>query len=381
MTRRASHGVEAPQRASTAPQARRPAASRREVGHPLPQAIADLVGNSIEAASTRVAIRVEYDGADSWIRITDDGIGFTTRRLSQIIRCHSSQNRAGGRSAGLASGVLSASLSQCRRLTIATRTNPLRREIDVRQWDLDSYPQGDRYKPRRIRAAEVRPEALQPLHDHGGTVVLWERLSRVLSYRSPNGIAAERGFHASRRLIERHLAMVFQRILTGEARRPIPLLMTLNRRPLEGWDPFARAERWTRSLPLQALGLRDQTQDSRVLVRPFILPMRERFSNQQAWEAAGGPRGWRLQQGFYFYQAERLVQAGGWNYLRSPSPLTDVVRIAIDIPPRTYTRFERNHANNRIVIPSMLRADLRKLASLAAQEAVLVNNGASSGIR
>jgi hypothetical protein len=355
---------------------RRAASSRRSVEHCLPDAIADVVGNSIDAAATRVAIRLEYEGADSWVRITDDGIGFTARRLNDIIRRHADQRGAGVRSAGFAFGVRAASLRHCGRLTIATRTSPLRREIDIRRWEVDSSSEESRYQPQHIRAAEVRSEALRPLRDHAGTVVLWERLNSVLSYRNPTGIAAERGFHVSRRLIERHLAMVFHRFLTGEAHRPIPLLMTLDRRPLEGWDPFARAERWTRCLPAQVLS---ESHGHGVTVRPFLLPLRELFSDQQAWETTGGPQGWRRQQGFYVYRCERLVQAGGWNYLRSPSPLMDVVRIAVDIPPQGDTGFERRIGDSRIVIPTSLRAGLRSLISEVATEAVLVNDRASSG--
>ncbi|KKO20248.1 MAG: hypothetical protein L3J18_12285 [Candidatus Brocadia sp.] len=53
------------------PSARRLIKSLRDMGYDFASAVADLVDNSIEAGASLVAIDVEFDGDDSWVRIAD----------------------------------------------------------------------------------------------------------------------------------------------------------------------------------------------------------------------------------------------------------------------------------------------------------------------
>ena len=57
------------------PSAKRLIKSLRDMGYDFSQAVADVVDNSIEARATMVAIDIEFDGDDSWVRIADNGKG------------------------------------------------------------------------------------------------------------------------------------------------------------------------------------------------------------------------------------------------------------------------------------------------------------------
>jgi predicted CoA-binding protein len=47
----------------------------RAFGYNLPTAIADIIDNSISAKAENVWIQYEWNGENSWIKITDDGVG------------------------------------------------------------------------------------------------------------------------------------------------------------------------------------------------------------------------------------------------------------------------------------------------------------------
>ncbi len=57
------------------PSARRLRNSLRDLGYEFSSALADLVDNSVEARATVIAIDVEFEGHDSWVRIADTGTG------------------------------------------------------------------------------------------------------------------------------------------------------------------------------------------------------------------------------------------------------------------------------------------------------------------
>ena len=98
----------------------------RAVGrhHTFETAIADLVDNSIDAGATIVEISVCRKGERSFVSVADDGRGMTERVLEEAMR-YGSRRSYGGRDLGkFGLGLKTASLSQCRRLTVATKTSP-----------------------------------------------------------------------------------------------------------------------------------------------------------------------------------------------------------------------------------------------------------------
>jgi hypothetical protein len=276
-----------PQTITVIPSARRLMESLRDIGYELPAAVADLIDNSLDADATNVDLTVAFDGADSWIRVADDGTGMTSLRLNEAMRYGSERDYAEPDLGKFGLGMKTASMSQCRRLTVATRTNPERRDIEIRRWDLDHVVDEDRWELLRLTTSEVRPETIEPLREGVGTVVMWERLDRVLDYKLPHGVAAERGLETLCREIEEHLAMVFDRFLTGAARRRLPFSISVNGNPVDGWDPFARAERSTRRLPKQVLTLRYEGRSHKVVIHPYILPNQDKFATPRADPRSG----------------------------------------------------------------------------------------------
>jgi hypothetical protein len=165
--------------------------------------------------------------------------------------------------------------------------------------------------------------------------------------------------------------MVFHRFLDGEAfegRRRLELC--LNGEAVRPWDPYARDEAHTKELPAQIVEYEDS--DGRMIaveVRPYVLPGQQLFSTPDAHRHAGGPRRWNRHQGFYIYRRDRLIQAGGWNRLRTLDEHAKLARIALNLPIGDEDRFAVDVAKMRIAIPEELRPSLRAIASAAVASA------------
>lgn len=368
-----------PSTVTVIPSARRLMDSLRDIGYELPPAVADLVDNSVDADATSVDIAADFEGEDSWIRIADNGTGMPTARLNEAMRYGTDRDYDEVDLGKFGLGLKTASLSQCRRLTVATRTNPSRREIEIRRWDLDHVMDADSWQLLRLATSEVRDELLEPLQEGPGTVVMWESLDRIFDYKLPSGRAAETGLAAICRDIEAHLSMVFHRFLAQQARRALPLTITVQGNPVDAWDPFARMEPATIKLDRQTVSLRHAGRPHSIPVQAYILPNQMQFSTTRAWEAASGPRKWNRQQGFYIYRGGRLIQSGGWNRLRTSDEHTKLARVAIDIPRAADAAFGINVSKMRVLVPAEVRAELKAIASAVANRAQLAYRQTSDG--
>jgi|HubBroStandDraft_4_1064222.scaffolds.fasta_scaffold01251_8 hypothetical protein len=351
------------------PSARRLMDSLREIGYDLPSALADIVDNSIAAQATHVDLSFAFDGVDSWIRIVDDGIGMTGKVLEEAMRYGTDRSYEPDELGRFGLGLKTASLSQCRRLTVATRRGRERRRIEIRRWDLDHVERSNRWEVLRIDAADAPSALVDPLRAQPGTVVLWEGLDRILDYRSPGGEAARHGFARLADDVGAHLAMVFHRFLAGEVGKRRRLTMTLNGSRVTAWDPYVRSEPHTRALAPQWVTLPLEGHTIRIRVKPFVLPPQERFSSVAAHARAAGPQRWNRQQGFYFYRNDRLIQAGGWSRLRTVDEHTKLARVAVDLPAGSDELFRVNVAKMRVSVPTALRDTLMAIASGVSAEA------------
>jgi hypothetical protein len=345
------------------PSARRLMSSLRDIGYDAPAAVADLLDNSIDADARNIDVVLTPDGADSWIRVADDGSGMSARRLDEAMRYGSSRTYGDEDLGAFGLGLKTASLSQCRQLTVATRSSANGR-IEIRRWDLDHIAKHDRWELQRLTPAQCDQRLIGPLHGRAGTVILWERLDRVLEYARPEGRAAMSRLAALAEEVKEHLSMVFHRFLSGELRRGRSRIsVTVNGDWLDPWDPFSQDQSATRKLPRQWLLLEHDGRQHRVRVQPYILPNQIHFSSLEAHAKAAGPKHWNRQQGLYIYRRDRLIQSGGWNRLRTTDEHSKLARIAVSIPPDADAAFRTNVSKMAVTLPSELRPALRALAS------------------
>jgi anti-sigma regulatory factor (Ser/Thr protein kinase) len=360
------------------PAARRLISSLRDMGYEFTTAVADLVDNSIEAGATVVTIDVEFEGEDSWVRIADNGRGMTSSALREAMRYGSTRKYTTGDLGKFGLGLKVASLSQCRRLSVASRVSRERAEITAYSWDLGHIERTNRWEliPAIRNDSSARLHA--PLKESVGTVVLWQELDRILSCERPGGESARRRLASMCREVEGHLAMVFHRFLSGEARGRPRLCILLNGNRVVPWDPFARDERATRKLGPVNIPVGDSGLEGELTLEPFVLPHQSDFSSPDSFRRASGPSNWNQQQGFYVYRADRLIQSGGWCRIRTLDEHTKLARVALHFSPRLDNAFRVNVSKMRVQLPRSMR---EQLAAAIAPVTKLANDSYRGGDR
>ena len=230
-----------PRRTTVIPSAARLMTSLRDIGYDLPSAVADLVDNSIDAGARTVAIDVCRKGERSFIRIADDGRGMTERVLDEAMRYGSRRNVRRAQLGKFGLGLKTASLSQCRRLTVATRTTA-RGRIRIRRWDLDHVRTRDAWELERLVPSECPPYLVEPLANGAPARSSSGRsLTGSSRTRRPTASGTREALETMSESIAEHLSMVFHRFLAGETSSgggDCGSSSTGSR--LEPWDPFAR---------------------------------------------------------------------------------------------------------------------------------------------
>lgn len=342
------------------PSARRLISSLRDMGYDFTAAVADIVDNSIEAGARRVNIDIRNDGDDSWVRISDDGAGMKPPEVREALRYGAVREYDHVKSLGkFGLGLKTASMSQCRHLLVASRSNPTQPQICAYEWDLAHIMKSDTWEILEVGRQEHTALLREPLLSHTGTVVLWRSLDRIVGLKHPYGGMIKRRIAGMCTELEEHLAMAFHRYLAGEVGRR-RVRISVNGKALRPWDPFVRDEKATVRLDPVELPYDHDGIEGGVLLEPYVLPHQEEFSSTEAHAAAAGPLRWNRQQGFYIYRADRMVQSGGWSNLRTLDEHTKLARVAVSFDPRLDEAFRINVAKMRVQIPRQLREQMEQ---------------------
>lgn len=137
------------------------------MGYDFAAAVADLVDNSITARANLVAIDVEFDGDDSWVRIADNGKGMSPPEIREAMRYGSARDYDARDLGKFGLGLKTASLSQCQHLTVASRANPTRADITAYSWDLDHIERTNRWEILSTDRSALGPSIRNPLEASG----------------------------------------------------------------------------------------------------------------------------------------------------------------------------------------------------------------------
>lgn len=337
--------------------------SLRGLGYSPETALADLIDNSIAAQAQTIELSIDWNDGDMRIGVLDDGRGMTSADLESAMRFGGNGPDVERKPDDLGRfglGMKTASLSQCRCLTVLSRCDG---ETNSRTWDVDDVLRTKRWtvgvgllpqKFDHLPALDKRPS---------GTLVILERMDEI------GGLfGLDKGhFFAKLQDIRSHFAMVFHRFLSLDAKR---IRILVNGRDVEGWDPMLRTHPATQRLGEGRVGAGPQA----VHVAPFVLPHRDRFANDAEYAAAGGPGGWAERQGFYIYRAKRLIVAGSWLGLGSLREWTKeessrLARIAVDLPQRVDSAWRIDIRKATARPPANLRARLINIGSACRETA------------
>ena len=222
------------------PSAARLTESLRDIGYDFPSAVADIVDNSVMAGATRVEIRIEFEGLDSSVTVADNGCGMTANGLVEALRYGTRRTYSRGDLGRYGLGLKTASLSQCRSVTVVTRSSLTATRIAVRELDLDLIAEWDEWLVVDPGPGPAVAHARDWLAEGPGTVVMWRKLDRVLPENRPDGGWARRRLQAMAAKTAEHLGMVFHRFLEDTGDRE--LVITVNGEKVQPWNPFAPGE-------------------------------------------------------------------------------------------------------------------------------------------
>jgi len=340
----------------------------RAFGYTTPSAVADLIDNSITAGAVNVWINFFWQGSHSYVSVLDDGRGMTAKELTRAMRAGSRsplEDRDPCDLGRFGLGLKTASFSQCRQLTVSSKSNGLKRMS--RRWDLDYIRNCKEW--RLLKApANGSEELLFGLNGlKHGTIVLWENMDRVV----PDTDVASEADHARFRdlidSVEKHIAMVFHRFL-GSSTLRIFINGRESRHEVHPWDPFLPKHSATQQLPEETI----RCGSGVLLVHPFVLPHQDKLGDKLHKKSAG-PSGWNAQQGFYVYRNKRLLVAGDW---LGPGFTKEehykLARIQIDLPNTMDSDWDIDVKKSRARPPGLIRDRLRDVAVLTRERAVEV---------
>ena len=342
------------------PSARRLTGSLRDIGYDFVAALADIVDNSVAAGASEIDIDIAFDGADSYVTIADDGDGMTEAALNEALRFGTRRSYSIGDLGRYGLGLKTASISQCRRVTVVTRHALRHRRIAAKTLDLDHIERTDRWEVIEPPAGSRAARGLDWLQDGPGTVIIWENLDRVLPDKRPESGWARRRLDQLAGRSRDYLGMVFHRFLERESSRINPLTITVNGEKATAWNPFAPLEDQRIELVGQSFEVSVGDLYGRVILNRYVLPPRSQFSSLAEFERMSGPLKWNRQQGLYIYRADRLIQHGGWCGIRAPDEHTKFARASIDFQTDLDTLFQINVAKMRVSLPIEVKTLLER---------------------
>lgn len=332
--------------------------SLRAVGYELQTALADIIDNSVAAKASHVDVLFIPEDKIPIVAILDNGTGMSpdeARIAMQLAGTNALDKREESDLGRFGLGLKTASLSQCRKLTLVTKSSGI---VTGLCWDLDHIAKSNSWSllvldPDEIDALQFVTELKALEH---GTLVIWESLDRLL----PEG--AENDFHANE-LMERskeHISLVFHRYLNhGGAFRDVSI--SVNRIPIQGADPFLENSKRVLTSPKETFDIAGSPVEVVAYTLPFINSMTPAEKRQ-----ALRPGGLRDSQGFYIYRQGRLVSWGTWFRLMPKNDLGKLARVRVDIPNSLDHLWSLDIKKSRAVPPIALRERLRKLAATMA---------------
>lgn len=326
--------------------------SMRAVGYTLETAIADLIDNSITAGASRVDLLFSGEG-EGYVAVLDDGAGMSSSEAQNAMRLAGKSSLTGRAANDLGRfglGLKTASISQCRDLTVVSKKDG---QLHGYRWDLDYLIQTGTWSLLQLSEAECRalPEFPDFDKNQTGTLVLWRKLDQLEAMTGDLGS----GLDESMVRVRKHLGLVFHRFLAGEHGHKF--VIAINYREVDGADPLLQAHKATQAGPIEKIHVEGET----IELRPFTLPHLNKLSNADR-KRARVDGSLRDSQGFYIYREKRLVIWGTWFRIAPKQELGKLARVRVDIPNTLDHLWALDIKKAQAVPPPAIRNRLRQVA-------------------
>ena len=336
--------------------------SLRAFGYDISTAIADLIDNSITAEAKEIFVNFDWNSDNPVISIADNGHGMSDSELFEAMKTGSKnpldtrEERDLGRF-GL--GLKTASFSQCKRLTVATKKKST--TISVRCWDLDLVNATNKWVLLK-KGTETANGIINEFFNNrkNGTVVIWEKLDKIIPEECVDDVDYQVAFLDYAKQVKNHISLVFSSYMKGTKK----ISFKLNDRDVELWDPFMSDCTFTSLQPSETLYVNGHE----VNIKPYILPHQSKISTED-FAYYGGMHGWNEQQGFYVFRNNRLIVAGKWLLPdMEKREQYRLARIRIDIGNETDSEWGIDVRKSIAIPPISIQKELRRIAVAAQRE-------------
>lgn len=314
-------------RISNPPKAKFLMGSMRHMGYSFADAIADVMDNSISANASIIRLLFPPNAESIYVGILDNGSGMSKQELFRAM-CYGSQANEKERSKddlgrfGL--GMKSASLSQCRKMTVISKKDGV---VSAYRWDYDEITsQGQRGDWTVLELNDTEIIQLYCYNElsilEHGTLVLWEEFDGL--YKSSGGRIYEALTRNRNNLLD-HLPLIYHRFITEDG-----LKIFINYAELKALDPFL-VNRSDCSWGTIRQPLTDSNGNEHfVEITPYKLPfVTEMTENEQ--HLIGGADKMSKMQGYFIYRGRRLIRYGTW-FGTPRHEVSKYARVKVDIP-------------------------------------------------
>lgn len=301
--------------------------SMRHMGYSFPDAVADVMDNSVSAGCKTIKLLFPTTPENIYVGILDDGCGMSDQELFRAM-CYGSQANEKERSEndlgryGL--GMKSASLSQCRKMTVVSKKDG---EICAYRWDYDEITsQGQRGD---WHVLELDLDEINQLFCYNeiaglehGTLVLWEVFDGMM--KSSGGRIYEALTRNRDYLLDR-LPLIYHRFMSEDG-----LKIFVNYEELKPLDPFLsnRSDCSWGTIPQPLVD--SNGEEHMIEITPYKLPFVTEMSEAEQ-HMIGGAEKMSKMQGYYIYRGRRLIRYGTW-FGTPRHEVSKYARVKVDIP-------------------------------------------------
>ena len=318
--------------------------SMRSLGYSFPAAIADLIDNSISAHATTIDIYSD-PSVDPFLIIQDNGGGMNRDEIYEAMRYGSSnplEKRSEDDLGRFGLGLKSASLSQCRKIVVASKKDG---DVNAYSWDLDFVIESKAWMLKGFSEEELKGLPMIDLleKEETGTYIYLSDFDRI---KGSTGNINETFTKCLDDMIE-HLSLVFHRFIDAG------LLIRVNGAKIEAKDPFLTYHRATQRKRESSFYIDDE----KIILKPYILPHLSKLT-QEDLDKVGGKERMRNDQGFYVYRNKRLIIWGTWFRLERKDELNKLARVMVDIPNSLDYMWSIDIKKSTAALPDVLKKNM-----------------------
>lgn len=312
------------------PQAALLMGSMRSMGYSFESAISDVIDNCISASCSVVKLLFPRTKLDpEAVGILDDGAGMDETSLFEAMRYGSNapENLRNADDLGrFGLGMKTASMSQCRVLTVASKYEG---EIHAFCWDYNYIQEKKDWLTKELEPQEIDhlPYINGLKENQQGTLVLWQDFD-IIAKSSDNMVFD--ALDSLKDKVNEYVALIFHRYLSDKSQHGLTIYV--NDGKVRAQDPFLESNLKTTSRKERSIAVKDSSgKEQLIKIKAFILPYASDLTDSDK-RKLGGIETLRQKQGFYVYRNRRLIIWGTWFKMKPQGELTKNARIRVDIP-------------------------------------------------